>query len=199
MGEYRGRVYKCGPDTETIVFNGREYHRNPSAEQKHRQRYFWGRRKLGDKNKIALHVAIWEHHNGPIPEGKVVHHKDGNPLNNDIENLECLTVSEHSKSHGTGKHLAGHRHNVMYQHTCQQCGQEYETFRKKRTKFCCEACEKKHRRDNKLHHESRECVICGEFFLTDKYRKAQTCSRQCRARLNANNRKARASVQSECG
>lgn len=191
MGHFRGRTYKSADDTETIVFNGREYHRNPSAKQKHRQRYFWGRRNLGDQKKVALHVAIWEYHNGPVPEDMVIHHKDGDPLNNEIENLACVTISEHCKEHEVGKWLEGYRRSVMYRHTCQQCGIEYETFRKNRTKFCTEACEKQYRRDNKLHHETRECVICGSAFIADRYKSSKSCSFTCRARLNANNRAAR--------
>lgn len=199
MGTYRNRVYKSAADTETIVFNGREYHRNPNAKQKHRRRYFWGRRELGDKKKVALHVAIWEHHHGPVPEGMVIHHRDDDPLNNDIANLQCVTYSEHGTLHGNGRNF-GPRHAVMYRHVCQQCGAEYESFRKRKTKFCCEACEKQFRRDNKLHHETRICIICGESFIADKYRTSRTCSHRCRARLNADNRKAKATgrLQPEC-
>ena len=31
-----------------------------------------------------------------------VHHKDKNPLNNDLDNLELLTASQHMKLHNTG-------------------------------------------------------------------------------------------------
>ena len=37
-----------------------------------------------------LHRAVWEHHNGKIPNGYHVHHKDGDRNNNDISNLELL-------------------------------------------------------------------------------------------------------------
>ena len=142
----RGRVYKCDPSTETIVFNGRKYHRNPNSKQKHRQRYFWGRREYGNGQKITLHVAIWEYHNGPVPEGWCLHHKDKNPLNNDISNLECVSLSEHGKIHKTGKNLSGHRHKMLYRHKCDQCGCEYQSFRKTRTRtrFCSPECGQKH-------------------------------------------------------
>ena len=42
-----------------------------------------------------LHRMVWEHHNGPIPDGAHIHHKDGDRSNNAIENLECLTPQEH--------------------------------------------------------------------------------------------------------
>jgi hypothetical protein len=42
---------------------------------------------------------IWEQVNGPIPVGYHIHHKDGNPYNNSIDNLECLSAEEHMKIH----------------------------------------------------------------------------------------------------
>lgn len=37
---------------------------------------------------------------------EVVHHKDGDKSNNSIENLEVMTLSEHSRFHMTGKKLS---------------------------------------------------------------------------------------------
>lgn len=42
-----------------------------------------------------LHRAIWEEHNGPIPEGMKISFKDGNKENCDIENLMIVTKGEH--------------------------------------------------------------------------------------------------------
>jgi len=144
MGHYRNRTYKCADGTETIVFNGREYHRQTGAKQKHRRRYFWGRREPGNGKKTSLHVAVWEYHNGPVPEGHVIHHIDDDPLNNDVGNLQCLTIAEHSKAHATERNLEGHRHKRMYRHQCDQCGAPYESWRKKRTRFCSKRCQQNH-------------------------------------------------------
>ena len=54
-------------------------------------------------NKKLLHRLIWEDHNGPIPEGYVIHHIDENKLNNDISNLELMLWSEHNSHHMKGK------------------------------------------------------------------------------------------------
>jgi len=45
------------------------------------------------------HHVVWEQAHGQIPKGCVIHHKDGNPLNNDLANLECLTNAEHTRHH----------------------------------------------------------------------------------------------------
>jgi hypothetical protein len=51
--------------------------------------------KVKSKRKITLkHHYIYEQHFGKIPKGSVIFFKDKNPLNCDIENLECLTRSD---------------------------------------------------------------------------------------------------------
>lgn len=46
-----------------------------------------------------MHRQVWEDHFGEIPKGFHVHHKDGNTLNNDISNLECITAKKHREHH----------------------------------------------------------------------------------------------------
>lgn len=46
-----------------------------------------------------LHRYVWSKHNGPIPTGCVVHHRDHDPANNDISNLELVRASEHQRYH----------------------------------------------------------------------------------------------------
>lgn len=79
--------------SERMEWNGRKYRRYPDSERRS-DRLYWHRSKQG--GGIAyLHRDVWEHHNGPIPDGYHVHHVDGNTLNNDIENLECVTPKQH--------------------------------------------------------------------------------------------------------
>lgn len=46
-----------------------------------------------------LHREVWKAHNGDIPEGYDVHHKDHDRANNQIENLELMDGSEHNSMH----------------------------------------------------------------------------------------------------
>ena len=81
---------------KTITFNGVEYRLMGSGK------YYLAQSTTneGRKHSKGLHVAIWEFHNGKeVPKGYEIHHKDGNPLNNDISNLECVSRSEHFKEH----------------------------------------------------------------------------------------------------
>lgn len=46
---------------------------------------------------------IYEKHYGPIPDGYHIHHRDGNHLNNKIENLQCVSPQEHYEIHKSQK------------------------------------------------------------------------------------------------
>jgi hypothetical protein len=56
----------------------------------------WGKRK---SKSISKHRLIWIKQNGPIEKGLIIHHKDFNKNNNEIDNLECLTPKEHRQKH----------------------------------------------------------------------------------------------------
>lgn len=46
-----------------------------------------------------MHRVVWEQYYGDIPNGFIIHHRDGNKLNNSIENLELISNAEHSRLH----------------------------------------------------------------------------------------------------
>lgn len=90
---------KSNKRVERVRFNGIIYRRYPQAKGFSDRNYF--RCSIGDKQRGfgALHRDIWKFHRGEIPEGFHIHHKDENPLNNDISNLEALEPKEHRKRH----------------------------------------------------------------------------------------------------
>lgn len=50
------------------------------------------------------HRKVWQEHFGPIPKDDLgrtyeIHHKNGNHMDNRIENLQCVTIEEHFKIH----------------------------------------------------------------------------------------------------
>lgn len=77
----------------SVEFNGVTYRRNPEAQQRSHRVYYSAR------GHGYLHRAIWRHHNGPIPKGGQIHHKDHDPFNNDPGNLVCVTSDEHAQEH----------------------------------------------------------------------------------------------------
>ena len=67
----------------------REYYRNSSNNKRNYKKY--------------LHRLIFEDFYGSeIPEGFVVHHKDGNKLNNCILNLQLISEHDHLSLHNKG-------------------------------------------------------------------------------------------------
>lgn len=54
---------------------------------------------MSKKHKNNYYRKIYEKHHGKISKGYHIHHKDGNPLNNDINNLEAMPPEEHNKLH----------------------------------------------------------------------------------------------------
>lgn len=56
--------------------------------------------KVANPNKWILYaVFVWEKYNGLLPKGKLIHHKDENTLNDNIENLQAVTRGEHINIH----------------------------------------------------------------------------------------------------
>ena len=55
--------------------------------------------------RSLMHRDVWEHHNGTIPAGHDVHHKNSR-LDNRIENLELIEKAEHTRLHWRLKRAA---------------------------------------------------------------------------------------------
>ena len=63
---------------------------------------WWRNRSTGyyyGQGGTLLHVVLWERHNGPVPEGHEIHHRDHRRENNDAENLQLLTRADHRRLH----------------------------------------------------------------------------------------------------
>lgn len=166
------------PRVEVVEWNGVSWRRYPDAKQRSRRVYYWG--YLGKSHgfpratRESLHRATWLHINGPIPVGYEIDHRDGNPLNNDIGNLQCITIAEHRRlegergSYSTAKaltHLDSVRHLAAAWHrTAEGRAWHSETSRRamsNRKKVDC------------------ECRICGKGFKS-KHAYAMYCSAMCR-------------------
>lgn len=52
-----------------------------------------------DGKNRHVHRLQWERHFGCIPDGYIVHHKDGDKCNWSIDNLELLNRKDHLASH----------------------------------------------------------------------------------------------------
>ncbi|MFN4840190.1 MAG: HNH endonuclease signature motif containing protein [Phycisphaerales bacterium] len=72
-------------------FNGRRFYRRPGPAG-----YYRSDPKYGGR---YMHRVVWEHFHGPIPDDHHIHHIDGDPANNAIENLEAIHSRDHAVRH----------------------------------------------------------------------------------------------------
>ncbi len=160
-----------------------------------------------------LHRAVWEVHNGEIPDGMHVHHADEDTSNNDISNL-CLLRGEqhlghHARKFGHGKwtvkiaqraavvwhgsEKGREWHREQYEKHCK--GAMHRTTRKScefcsegydglgHSRFCSNNCKSAARRASGVDDVDRICCICGSVFRRNKYSVGRTCSRKCGKKL----------------
>ncbi|MEU8811118.1 HNH endonuclease signature motif containing protein [Streptomyces violaceoruber] len=92
------------PDNvEVVVFKGVKFRRYPDSKSWAERAYFTPGIADRQKGVRRLHEEIWKAHNGEIPEGSHIHHRDHDHLNNAPDNLVCLTHQEHRRHHGDGR------------------------------------------------------------------------------------------------
>ena len=90
--ERRGlAVRPKGNPAPFVIFQGRRY-----ALHK-RTGYHHG----SAKGSRLLHRDMWEAANGPVPDGFVVHHVNGDKLDNRLANLDLMSIADHSSHHKT--------------------------------------------------------------------------------------------------
>jgi hypothetical protein len=59
-----------------------------------------------EKNWVRQHIIVAENYIGrKLLENEVVHHIDGDKLNNNIENLDICSVSEHNNCHAKAEQI----------------------------------------------------------------------------------------------
>lgn len=95
----------------------------------------------GERKSVLVHRELMEKHVGrSLRSNEIVHHKDENPSNNELSNLEVLTYSAHATAHHWHRHL-----NLV----CSFCGKAFtrrgnvERANRKQTKvgpFCGKSC-----------------------------------------------------------
>lgn len=85
-----------------------------------------------DGKKVRAHRWLMEQALGrKLSPGEDVHHKDGNPLNNDLANLEVLPRRDH---------MLLHKFKPISPRVCLGCGVEFtpkDSDRKRTTRKCC--------------------------------------------------------------
>ena len=148
-------------------FNGKKY-------------YLYKGEKYYSKHNKRLHRVVWEYYNGPIPAGYHIHHKDGNPANNDIANLELIKGSEHESRHQREQAenpeiLAAKRARMLH---AGESAKEWHRSEEGR------AWHSEHAKSQIRIEREYICTVCGS-----KYRSRNSATKYCSAKCNAKARR----------
>jgi HNH endonuclease len=177
-------MYHTSMTKTSTTFRDRVYTRDPLSSLRHRRVYYWA-------HDNSLHRAIWEDAWGPIPENHVVHHINGDPLDNRLENLALMTAGAHSRHHWA--------ETLPVVRRCRHCRVAFTRIAwGQAAAFCSNACKSAWRRASGLDDEKRICVRCGGTFTVNRYAKQDHCSYQCAGR-GTYQRRTFAFTCAECG
>lgn len=132
-----------------------------------------------DGKTNRLHRDVWEFHKGTIPEGYIVHHKDGDISNNSIENLAAMLQSEHASFHN------GSDENKI--HIKEKLLPEMRKYwdngaTKEHRKFLSDKAKARWKTGVYGEKEIFECVVCGKEYKTyRKFVQRGFCSARCKS------------------
>lgn len=166
---------------ETIVYNGVNYHRYPDSKRRQHRRYYWSH--INNKSSpIPLHRQLWVDNFGPILKGFHIHHKDGNTLNNSIENLELISASDHARYHSN----LPERIKSMRDGANKRLSDFHRKAKEWRNTTEGKAFYKEHYKNSLLGSESiRVCIECKIEYKTLLKTQTKYCSAKCGNRYQA--------------
>lgn len=171
---------------EVVEYNGIKFRRYPEAASWADRSYYRPHAGHIRAGMGALHREIWKSVHGEIPDGYHVHHKDGDPLNNDIENLECIPASKHLREHDDStkseSYLAQRR---KFLEKAQPLSVEWHGTEEGR---------RWHSENAKRMWETWElsvnvCEFCGKEYETPFPERSKYCTPNCRSRQRYADRK----------
>lgn len=143
---------------QSVTYRGIRFHRYDSG--------YW----IGGHPQKKLHRFIWECQVGPIPPGYVIHHRNEDTNDNRVENLECITPTEHNR-----RHRARDMENLKraIEVSTRIC---HDPARKKI--FAARIRSMWRRRPQRV----IECRVCGKKRLTKSMNRVHYCGDECKNR-----------------
>ena len=89
-------------------------------------------------------------------------------------------VSEEGRSwhrYHAAKYKLGIGDPISY--SCQQCHAEFKSTKQSNTRFCCNNCKSKWRRQNGIDDIEKICPVCNKVYISNRYSRSKTCGRSC--------------------
>lgn len=164
--------------SETIVYKGVHFRRYPESKARADRVYFVPGKADRMRGVGRLHQEMWRDHHGNIPDGHVIHHIDGNPLNNDISNLQCVESTSHLKHHGAINREALRIWFAPRQPALQEMAKAWHRSEVGR------AWHREHARKlwETKDYTTQTCQHCGASYETcSKHGKSKFCSNNCKS------------------
>lgn len=129
-----------------------------------------------------LHREVWLFHNGAIPDGYHVHHKDHDRDNNDMSNLECIPKQQHLSEHMTPERRAWASKNVV-EKAMPAARKWHQTEEGKKLHHWLGTVGSKKGWANKKWYTKR-CQICEVEYKTPFPERSKYCGDKCRHKAN---------------
>ena len=182
-----------------FILTDKGYYRH-NGLRKYMHRYVWEYYNGKIPKGYEVHHIDFDRSNNDISNLQLLTRAEHRKLHADLlteqqrewrrQNMERSARPKAVEWHKSESGLEWHSEHVKQQHengsfkrnlVCINCGKEYvgTLYKNGGNSFCSNACKSAYRRKNKLDCIERKCIICGNTFMTNKYRPAQTCSRSC--------------------
>ncbi len=194
---------------KVLYFNGLKFTRDDktgyylnSTVRKRMHRYVWEffngpipkfyqvHHKDGDKSNNDISnlelIRIGEHqsqHNEQLSDIERQWRRD-NLIKNAIPKAKEWHKSKSGKEWHKQHAKKSEAQRPLLHFSCEVCGKEFDS-RNTRSRFCSDACKSAWRRSTGKNKIEKICSVCGNTFMTDKYKNAKTCSRSCANKMRA--------------
>ncbi len=164
---------------DSITYKGIVFRRYPNSKNYSDRMYYRPNGTHVVNGVESLHREIWKDRYGEIPEGVHIHHKDGNPLNNDISNLECVSSNlAHQDLHGdktkSEKYKARRASHLEKIRPLAAAWHSTEEGLEAHGRIAREFWDSKE-------VEERICVQCGSSYETRHNAESKFCSNNCKS------------------
>lgn len=170
---------------ENWVVSMRKMERKHPVQEFNGVRFYWKPEGYFKSDRVrhggvAMHRYVWEFHNGKIPSGFHVHHKDSNKGNNNIANLELLAASEHSLLHAPRNKWVGSEENA---NQLRSAGEKSKAWHASKEGLDW------HSKHGARTWKDREwlpvkCFECGREFFSPFPSRAKYCDNNCKSRAS---------------
>lgn len=132
-----------------------------------------------DSDWNLLHRCVWEYYNCKIPEGYEIHHIDLNKSNNDISNLQLLTIAEHKKLHADL--LTSEQRNWRRDNMNKVARPQAIKWHKSEVGSEWHSKHIQEQRERGAFKRELVCTYCGKSFIGEKKGENTFCSNACKS------------------